>query len=161
MKHMPSGLVSFGRLPKPMLESQMKMHIDNVTQREASQPHNVSVRSLVEFVLQSGDLTSGGFQRRDRAQLGTLGYKQVQRSRHAGYKTEVEIVYQVEGADPPMEVRGRIDGLYASEVPVIIARRLHMLAGQLAGLPHSIPAQLFIIHSGNFDMNVNPVKEGA
>jgi DNA excision repair protein ERCC-2 len=83
-------------------------------------PHTVSVRSLVEFVLQAGDLTPGGFQRRDRAQLGTQGHKRVQRSRPPGYQTEVEISCQVEGADPPLEVRGRIDGLYASQSPVVI-----------------------------------------
>jgi len=98
----------------------MKMHTDDAPQKEVSQPHIVSVRSLVEFVLQSGDLTTGGFQKRDRAQLGTQGHKQVQRSRPEGYQTEVEIAYRVEDADLPMEVRGRIDGLYASEVPVII-----------------------------------------
>ena len=103
-----------------MLESPAKMHSDNVPPLEASQPHTVSVRSLVEFVLQSGDLSAGGFQRLDRAQLGTQGHQHVQRSRPAGYQSEVEIAYQVEGADPPLEVRGRIDGLYASAVPVII-----------------------------------------
>jgi hypothetical protein len=96
------------------------MNTDNSPQIEVSQPHSVSVRSLVEFVLQAGDLTSGGFQRRDRAQLGTQGHKRVQRSRPEGYETEVEIIYQVEGAELPLEVRGRIDGLYASKVPVII-----------------------------------------
>jgi DNA excision repair protein ERCC-2 len=103
-----------------MLESQAKMHTDNTPQTEVCQPHIVSVLSLVEFVLQAGDLTSGGFQRRDRAQLGTQGHKRVQRSRPEGYETEVEIAYRVEDADPPMEVRGRIDGLYASRDPVII-----------------------------------------
>ena len=96
------------------------MHTDTSPKTEACQPHVVSVRSLVEFVLQAGDLTAGGFQRRDRAQLGTQGHRQVQRSRPEGYEIEVEIAYRVEGADPPMEVRGRIDGLYASEEPVII-----------------------------------------
>ncbi|MGE5378319.1 MAG: helicase C-terminal domain-containing protein, partial [Bacteroidota bacterium] len=105
---------------KLMLECQAIMHIDDTSQNEVSQPHIVSVRSLVEFVLQSGDLTSGGFQRRDRAQLGTQGHKRVQRSRPDGYEIEVEVTYQVEGADPPLEVRGRIDGLYASQEPVII-----------------------------------------
>lgn len=90
------------------------------TPTEASQPHIVSVRSLVEFVLQSGDLTSGGFQRRDRAQLGTLGHKRVQRSRPEGYASEVAIAYRVEGADPPLEVQGRMDGLYAGQDRVII-----------------------------------------
>ncbi len=74
----------------------------------------------MEFVLQSGDLTPGGFQKRDRAQAGTQGHKLVQRSRPEGYQAEVEITYQVEGADPPLEVRGRIDGLYAAKDPVVI-----------------------------------------
>jgi DNA excision repair protein ERCC-2 len=103
-----------------MLESLYKMQTESVHQIEISQPHVVSVRSLVEFVLQAGDLTTGGFQKRDRAQAGTQGHKQVQRSRPAGYQAEVEIAYRVEGADPPLEVRGRMDGLYASEEPVII-----------------------------------------
>jgi DNA excision repair protein ERCC-2 len=96
------------------------MHIDPSPPTEVSQPHIVSVRSLVEFVMQSGDLTSGGFQRHDRAQLGTQGHKRVQRSRPEGYKAEVEITYRVEAADPPMELRGRIDGLYTNEAPVIL-----------------------------------------
>src|SRR5512133_4302653 len=102
-----------------MLESQAHMHTDHAP-TEDSQTHIVSVRSLVEFVLQAGDLSAGGFQKRDRAQLGTQGHQRVQRSRPAGYDTEVEIAYRVEGADPPMEVRGRIDGIYAGQAPVII-----------------------------------------
>src|SRR5512142_1730520 len=102
-----------------MLESRVNMQTDP-SPTEVSQPYIVSVRSLVEFVLQSSDLTSGGFQRRDRAQLGIQGHQRVQRSRPEGYETEVEIAYQVEEADPPLEVRGRIDGLYASQEPVII-----------------------------------------
>jgi DNA excision repair protein ERCC-2 len=102
-----------------MLQSQTKMHTDP-TPPEVSRPHTVSVHSLVEFVLQAGDLTSGGFQRRDRAQLGTQGHKHVQRSRTEGYESEVEITYQVEDVDPPIDVQGRIDGLYASREPVVI-----------------------------------------
>ena len=87
---------------------------------EADHTHSISVRSLVEFVMQSGDLTAGGFQRRDRAQLGTLGHKQVQKSRPEGYDTEVEIICRIENTNPPLEIRGRIDGLYAGKEPVII-----------------------------------------
>jgi DNA excision repair protein ERCC-2 len=82
--------------------------------------HYVSVRSLVEFVLQAGDITPGGFARRDRAQLGTQGHRRVQRSRPEGYQSEVEISYQIEDSDPPVEVQGRMDGLYAGQEPVII-----------------------------------------
>ncbi len=102
-----------------MLESHLKMDSNNSLLTEVIQPHIVSVRSLVEFVFQAGDLTSGGFQRRDRAQLGTQGHKRVQRSRPKGYDTEVEIAYQVE-ADLLMEVRGRIDGLYVNNEPVVL-----------------------------------------
>ena len=93
---------------------------DPVSLPVAPQPHIVSVRSLVEFVLQAGDITPGGFQRRDRAQLGTQGHRRVQRSRPEGYRSEVEIGCRVEGADPPVEVRGRMDGLYTGQEPVII-----------------------------------------
>jgi DNA excision repair protein ERCC-2 len=103
-----------------MLESRETMHIDTIQQNEIDQPHIVSVRSLVEFVLQAGDLTPGGFQRRDRAQAGTLAHQRVQRSRPEGYQTEVEIAYLVEYSDPPLEVRGRIDGLYPDAMPVIL-----------------------------------------
>jgi DNA excision repair protein ERCC-2 len=114
-----SVLVSFTRLEKLMLQSLAKMHTDPAPP-EASQPHIVAVRRLVEFVLTAGDITPGGFQRRDRAQLGTQGHKRVQRSRPEGYETEVVISYRVEGSDPLVEVQGRIDGIYASKEPVII-----------------------------------------
>ena len=79
------------------------------------QPRVVSAHGLVEFVLQAGDLTAGGFQKRDRAQAGTQGHKQVQRSRPEGYQSEVEITRRVEDTDPSMEIRGRIDGMAFSK----------------------------------------------
>ena len=103
-----------------VLESHLKMDTNPNASLEADHTHSISVRSLVEFVMQSGDLTAGGFQRRDRAQLGTLGHKQVQKSRPEGYDTEVEIICRIENTNPPLEIRGRIDGLYAGKEPVII-----------------------------------------
>ena len=114
------------------------MDTGKVPQAETSQSHIVSVHSLVEFVMQAGDLTSGGFQRRDRAQLGTRGHKQVQRSRPEGYETEVETACQVEGTDPPLEVRGRIDGLYAGKAPVTIEEiKTTTLSLNLVGEEHN------------------------
>ncbi len=89
-------------------------------QNEAPHTHVVAVRDLVAFVLQAGDLTVGGFQRRDRAQAGTRGHKRVQQARPEDYQSEVEIAFRMEGGVLPMEIRGRIDGLYASRVPVVI-----------------------------------------
>jgi len=103
-----------------MLESQDKMQTEPVEENKTPKPRVVSVHSLVEFVLLSGDLTTGGFQERDRAQSGTQGHKQVQRSRPEGYRSEVEIAFQVEAADLPLEIRGRIDGLYDIREPVVI-----------------------------------------
>ncbi|MCP4138998.1 MAG: ATP-dependent DNA helicase [Chloroflexi bacterium] len=87
---------------------------------EADQIHSVSVRNLVEFLLQEGDLSPGSFQKRGRAQAGTKGHKKVQRSRPEDYESEVEVTFQVAEEEPPMQIRGRIDGLYASQNPVII-----------------------------------------
>ena len=42
-----------------------------------------------------------------------------------------------------------------------IARRLHTLANRLAGLPHSITAQLFIIRAWDFDMDIDAVEQGT
>ena len=103
-----------------MLQFQTAMHTDPAPPSETPQVHYVSVRSLVEFVLQEGSLTPGGFQMRDRAQAGTQGHKRVQRSRPEGYQTEVEIAFRVEDEELPVEVRGRIDGLYPSQDPVTI-----------------------------------------
>ena len=102
-----------------MLESLANMEPNPAPSPERP-PYILSVRSLVEFVLQGGDLTAGGFQKRDRAQQGTLGHRRVQRSRPEGYQSEVEVAYRVEGADPPLEVRGRMDGVYADRQPVIL-----------------------------------------
>jgi hypothetical protein len=44
----------------------------------------------------------------------------VQRSRPEGYESEVKITYRVKDADLPIEVQGRIDGLYAGREPVIL-----------------------------------------
>jgi DNA excision repair protein ERCC-2 len=114
------------------------MHTEPAPLNEAPQAHIVSVHSLVTFVLQDGNLTPGGFQKRDRAQVGTQGHKRVQRSRPEGYQTEVEIVFRVEGEELPMEVRGRIDGLYATQEPVIIEEiKTTMLALDLVNEEHN------------------------
>ncbi len=96
------------------------MLTENTPQIEKSQANTVAVRSLVEFVMMSGDISSVGFQMRDRAQAGIQGHMQVQASRPEGYRSEVEISWRVEGSEPPLEVCGRIDGLFAAEDPVII-----------------------------------------
>ena len=87
---------------------------------ETQKIHHVSVRSLVEFMLQDGDLTPGSFQKPGRAQAGIQGHKRVQRSRPDGYQSEVEVIFEIPDEQPRIEIRGRIDGLYPTQTPVII-----------------------------------------
>ena len=79
----------------------------------------LSVRGLVEFVLQEGDL-GGLFQAGDRALAGTRGHQQVQKSRPADYQAEVPISHQVEARGIRLEISGRIDGLYPAEQPPVL-----------------------------------------
>jgi DNA excision repair protein ERCC-2 len=114
------------------------MQVEPVAALEIPQQHVVSVHSLVEFVLQSGDITPGGFQRRDRAQLGTRGHRQVQRKRPEGYVSEAEISYRVENADFRLEVRGRMDGLYpASELVILEEIKTTTLSLELVAENHN------------------------
>ena len=90
---------------------------------DPTEPHeirSISVRNLVEFMLQEGDLTPGSFQKRGRAQAGTKGHKKVQHSRPENYQSEVEVSYRIPAEAPPIEIRGRIDGLDTSQTPVLI-----------------------------------------
>jgi DNA excision repair protein ERCC-2 len=79
-----------------------------------------SVRNLVEFVMKEGDLSPGGFQKRDRGQAGTRGHRRIQKSRPEGYEAEVDICHLVEKEGLQLEILGRIDGIFTTEQPVVI-----------------------------------------
>jgi hypothetical protein len=55
-----------------------------------------------------------------RAHASTQAHKRVQQSRPEGYQTEVEVAYRVEDEQSPLEIRGRIDGLYATPEVVVL-----------------------------------------
>lgn len=86
----------------------------------SQQTLSISVRSLVEFLLQEGDLVSGSFQKQDRVLDGARGHKRVQKSRSEGYQCEVEVVFEILEDEQPIEIRGRIDGLDLTLTPVLI-----------------------------------------
>lgn len=79
-----------------------------------------SVRYLVEFVLQEGDLLPGGFQTPDRALIGVWGHRRLQQSRPDGYQAEVPISHVVSSDGLRLEIFGRIDGVFSRESPVAI-----------------------------------------
>ena len=88
----------------------------------ASKPvHTVSVRELVEFVLRRGDL--GGerqFVGSDRALAGIRGHQKIQRSRPAGYQTEIPVEFMVEADEFTLQIKGRIDGLLITGERVLL-----------------------------------------
>ena len=78
--------------------------------------HTVSVRQLVEFVLRSGDLTSGErTPRKLRAKQGSLAHRKFQKSRPVDYETEVPVSFDVPGEQFVLRVTGRIDGLWKKD----------------------------------------------
>ncbi len=83
--------------------------------------HTVQVRELVEFVLKEGNLGGDNqFMGADRALAGIRGHQKIQRSRPEGYQTEIPIEYTFETPAFTLKIRGRIDGLLATEEQVIL-----------------------------------------
>ena len=70
----------------------------------------LSVRTLVEFVLRSGDLVSS-FSGRSRALAGTKAHQKVQKSQPDHYRPEVSLSHTVTVEDFVLEISGRADGI--------------------------------------------------
>jgi len=88
---------------------------------ESKPVHTVQVRELIEFVLRQGDL--GGerqFIGSDRALAGIRGHQKIQRSRPAGYQTEIPVEHVVEADEFTLQIRGRIDGLLVTPSEVLL-----------------------------------------
>lgn len=79
----------------------------------------ISVRELVDFVLQSGDLTST-FIGPGRALAGTRGHQKIQKSRPKTYQAEVPVTFVFQTPALNLELRGRIDGIWRTETGVTI-----------------------------------------
>src|ERR1039457_3582587 len=83
--------------------------------------HTVQVRELVEFALRRGDLgAQSQFVGPDRARAGIRGHQKIQRSRPAGYQTEIPVEQTVEADEFTLQIRGRIDGLLATPQEVLL-----------------------------------------
>ena len=75
-------------------------------------PIEISVRGLVGFALQSGNLASG-FIHPGRGVEGTRAHQKVQQMRPDGYETEVSVTHLEHHGPFEVEISGRIDGLIA------------------------------------------------
>ena len=83
--------------------------------------HTVQVRELVEFALRRGDLgAESQFVGPDRARAGIRGHQKIQRSRPAGYQTEIPVEQVVEADEFTLQIRGRIDGLLSTPQEVLL-----------------------------------------
>ena len=71
----------------------------------------ISVRNLVEFVMQHGDIDAR-FRKGPSALDGIKGHKKVQKSRGEEYQAEVGVKFLVCRENIEIEVKGRIDGLF-------------------------------------------------
>jgi DNA excision repair protein ERCC-2 len=79
----------------------------------------ISVRSLVEFVLRSGDLVST-FVGSTRNTDAIKAHQKIQKSAPKEYKSEVTLSYTVEKEDIILQITGRADGIIEYEDNVII-----------------------------------------
>lgn len=79
----------------------------------------LSVRNLVEFILRSGDISSG-FVSMSRAWEGTRAHTKLQKSYDGNYLPEVSLKKIIEFDDYNLIIEGRADGIFHEEDNIII-----------------------------------------
>jgi len=79
----------------------------------------ISVRFLVELMLQSGDLNSGYFSN-SRAMDGIKAHQLISKTSKEDYKPEVSVSFTAIDGDIQLEINGRIDGVINSNEGIII-----------------------------------------
>ena len=85
-----------------------------------------SVRSLVEFILRSGDIDNrkGGMADREAMQLGSRLHRKIQGQMKGGYRAEVPIKFTMDFSGEPVPyhlvVEGRADGIFVEEERTVI-----------------------------------------
>lgn len=98
----------------------------------------VQVRELVEFALRRGDLgAETRFVGADRAMAGIRGHQKIQRSRPAGYQTELPVEHLIEADEFTLQIRGRIDGLLTTSQEVLL-EEIKTVQGTWDGVPNPL-----------------------
>lgn len=82
----------------------------------------ISVRALVEFILQSGDIDNrkGKLTDKEAMQLGSRIHRKIQKSMGTDYQSEVVLRFQREFPDLILAVEGRADGILERDKEVCI-----------------------------------------
>ena len=79
----------------------------------------ISVRSLVEFLLRSGDLDNrrGRFAEREAMQMGSRIHRKIQKRMGGAYQAEVPLRFEKEYEHFILVVEGRADGIFTDQAP--------------------------------------------
>lgn len=91
-------------------------------EKEPLRQVRISVRSLVEFLMRSGDIDerAGRGLQLNAMQEGTRIHKKLQRAMGSGYDAEVPLAVAVSGERYVLTIEGRADGIFAREgIPCI------------------------------------------
>ncbi|MDO4490225.1 MAG: ATP-dependent DNA helicase [Lachnospiraceae bacterium] len=82
----------------------------------------ISVRTLVEFLLRSGDLKGGSSTWRDKEamQKGSRIHRKIQKKMGSGYRAEVSLKHRMEREEYVLVLEGRADGVQTDEEGILI-----------------------------------------
>lgn len=77
----------------------------------------ISVRSLVEFILRSGDIDNrqGGVADREAMQIGSRLHRRIQGRMGASYRAEVSLKEEVDCGEYVISIEGRADGIFEED----------------------------------------------
>jgi len=95
------------------------MKDENTEKTEAPMVLKISIRSLVEFILRSGDIDSG-FMSINRALEGSRAHRRLQKSYGDDYNAEVSLKKTMEFEGYSLVLEGRADGVFIEDGNVII-----------------------------------------
>ncbi len=123
--------------------------------------YRISVKDLVSYYFQSGDLGGGGILNSSRAQTGIAEHKKVQESRGEEYLKEYSLKLTVEHLNIFLEVYGRADGIYSNSDPIVIEEikttttdevsESHLAQAKLYGY-------LYIVEKNLLDIKIEIIK---
>lgn len=82
----------------------------------------LSVRSLVEFILRSGDIDNrrGGAMEKDAMQVGSRMHRKIQGRMGGDYRAEVPLKYEADCGSYTITIEGRADGIFTEKEEVVI-----------------------------------------
>lgn len=104
----------------------------------------ISVRSLVEFVLSSGDIdnrrTSGV--EKDAMQAGNRIHRKIQRRMGANYQAEVSMRHLVDEGDFQIAVEGRADGIIKEVTGAVVIDEIKGVYMDISHLKEAVPVHL-------------------